>query len=168
MIFLLKQALQWFKNHLGLFKTIFLISVVVIIVSELINIGKTLSIVQLAETFATIPLWKTGLMLIVGLLSVAPMIGYDIILNRLLGQKFKKSYLFDTSWLINTINNVAGFGGFVSIGLRSELYGHKKDSKQLMQALSKIFLFLMAGLSIYSLISFFMVFFAPVAPFIKH
>ena len=167
MIFLLKQALQWFKNHLGLFKTIFLISVVVIIVSELINIGKTLSIAQLAETFATIPLWKTGVMLIVGLLSVAPMIGYDIILNRLLGQKLKKSYLFETSWLINTINNVAGFGGFVSIGLRSELYGHKKDSKQLMQALSKIFLFLMAGLSIYSLISFFMVFFAPVAPFIK-
>ncbi len=54
------------------------------------------------------------------------MIGYDIILNRLLGQKLKKSYLFETSWLINTINNVAGFGGFVSIGLRSELYGYKK------------------------------------------
>ncbi len=63
---------------------------VVIIVSELINIGKTLSIAQLAETFATIPLWKTGLMLIVGLLSVAPMIGYDIILNRMLGTKIKK------------------------------------------------------------------------------
>lgn len=62
---------------------------------------------------------------------------------------------------------MAGFGGFVSIGLRSELYGRKKDNKQLMQALSKIFLFLMAGLSVYSLVSFFMVFFTPVSPFIK-
>ncbi|MGX7172789.1 bifunctional lysylphosphatidylglycerol flippase/synthetase MprF [Enterococcus ratti] len=164
---MLKQTLQWVKNHLGLFKTIFLISVIVIIISELIRIGKTLSAEQLAATFETIPVWKTVLMLLIGLLSVLPMIGYDIILNQLLGQKPKKNYLFETSWLINTINNVAGFGGFVSIGLRSELYGHKKNSKQLMQALSKIFLFLMAGLSIYSLISFFMVFFTPVSPFIK-
>lgn len=164
---MLKQTLQWLKNHLSLFKTIFLISVVVIIISELIRIGKTLSVAQLAETFGTIPLWKTILMLLIGLLSVSPMIGYDIILNRLLDQKPPKRYLLETSWMINTINNVAGFGGFVSIGLRSELYGRKKDSKHLMQALSKIFLFLMAGLSIYSLLSFFMVVFTPVAPFIK-
>lgn len=164
---MIKQTVQWIKNHLGLFKMIFLISVIVIIVSELISIGKTLSVDQLAETFATIPLWKTGLMLLIGLVAVLPMIGYDIILNRLLGQKQKPQYLFETSWLINTINNIAGFGGFVSIGLRSELYGHKKESKQLMQALSKIFLFLMAGLSVYSLISFFMVLFSPVAPFLK-
>lgn len=164
---MLKQTLQWFKNHLGLFKTIFLISVVVIIVGELMSIGKTLSVAQLADTFATIPLWKTALMLLIGLLSVLPMIGYDIILNRLLGQKQKPLYLFETSWLINTINNIAGFGGFVSIGLRSELYGHKKEGKQVVQALSKVFLFLMAGLSIYSLLSFFLVLFTPVAPFLK-
>ena len=119
---MLKQTLQWLKNHLSLFKTIFLISVVVIIISELIRIGKTLSVAQLDETFGTIPLWKTILMLLIGLLSVSPMIGYDIILNRLLDQKPPKRYLLETSWMINTINNVAGFGGFVSIGLRSELY----------------------------------------------
>ena len=52
------------ENHLGLFKTIFLISVIVIIVGELMSIGKTLSIQQLGETFATIPIWKSGLMLL--------------------------------------------------------------------------------------------------------
>ncbi|ASZ08689.1 bifunctional lysylphosphatidylglycerol flippase/synthetase MprF [Enterococcus thailandicus] len=164
---MLKTALQWFKNHLGLFKTIFLISVVVIIFGELLSIGKTLSVDQLAQTFSDIPIWKTFLMFIIGLLCVAPMIGYDIILNRLLGQKLSWSYLLETSWLINSINNVAGFGGFVSIGLRSELYGQKKDGKKVMQALSKIFLFLMAGLSIYSLLSFLLVLFTPVTPFIK-
>ncbi len=166
-VYLLKQFLQWLKNHLGLFKTIFLISVVVIIIGQLMSIGKTLSIDQLTETFATIPLWKTGLMLVIGLVSVLPMIGYDIILNRLLDQKQNPRYLFETSWLINTINNIAGFGGFVSIGLRSELYGQKKESKQVIQALSKIFLFLMAGLSVYSLISFLLVIVTPVAPFLK-
>ncbi|WP_316378084.1 hypothetical protein, partial [Enterococcus faecium] len=46
------------------------------------------------------------------------------------------------------INNIAGFGGFVSVGLRSELYGQKKESRNVIQALSKVFLFLMAVLSI--------------------
>ncbi len=67
MIYLLKNTIQWLKNHLGLFKTIFLISVIVIIVGELMSIGKTLSIQQLGETFATIPVWKSGLMLLIGL-----------------------------------------------------------------------------------------------------
>ena len=60
MIFLLKQALQWFKNHLGLFKTIFLISVVVIIVSELINIGKTLSIAAISRNVSDNPTLEDG------------------------------------------------------------------------------------------------------------
>ena len=75
MIFLIKQTVQWIKNHLGLFKMIFLISVIVIIVSELISIGKTLSVDQLAETFATIPLLKTGLKLN-GLFSTKGMEAY--------------------------------------------------------------------------------------------
>ena len=69
--------------------------------------------------------------------------------------------------MINTINNIAGFGGFVSIGLRSELYGQRKDSKQVMQALSKVFFILMAGLSLYSLVSFLWSSLLPVAPFLK-
>ncbi|MGM9903055.1 bifunctional lysylphosphatidylglycerol flippase/synthetase MprF [Enterococcus hirae] len=162
-----KKTIQWFKNHLRLIKTVFLISVLVIIIGELMKIGTTLSAAQLAEVFSTIPIWKIGIMLIIGLLSVLPMIGYDLILNQLLNQKQKPLYLLETSWMINTINNIAGFGGFISIGLRSEVYGKRKSSRQVMQALSKIFLFLMAGLSIYSLISFLMVFFTSVSPFLK-
>lgn len=164
---MLNQTLQWLKNHLGLFKTIFLISVVVIIVSELMAIGKTLSAAQLATTLTTIPFWKTGTMLLIGLIAVLPMLGYDIILNQLLEQKQKPRYLFETSWLINTLNNIVGFGGFISIGLRSELYGQKKDSRRVIQALSKIFLFLLAGLSVYSLISLLLITLTPVAPFLK-
>lgn len=162
-----KPIIQWFKSHLRLIKTIFLISVLVIIIRELMTISTLLSADQLAQTFSTIPLWKIGVMFLIGLISILPMIGYDLIFNKLLNQKQKPLYLFETSWMINTINNIAGFGGFVSIGLRSELYGQRKDSKQVMQALSKVFLFLMAGLSLYSLVSFFMVFFTPVAPFLK-
>ncbi|MGC3561026.1 hypothetical protein, partial [Enterococcus faecium] len=78
--------------------------------------------------------------------------GYEIILNRKLEQKQNPRYLFETSWVINSINNIAGFGGFVCVGLRSELYGQKKESRNVFHALSKVFLFLMAGLSIYRLL----------------
>ncbi|MGM0124518.1 phosphatidylglycerol lysyltransferase [Enterococcus sp. AZ194] len=131
------------------------------------SIGKTISLQELRQAFSEIALWKVFLMLFIGLFSVLPMIGYDLILNRMLKQKQTKRYLFETSWVINTLNNIAGFGGFISIGLRSEFYGTQQQGKKVIQALSKIFLFLMAGLSIYSLLAYFIVLFGPVSSYLR-
>lgn len=155
----MKKMLQWIKDHVSYFKTIFIFSVVIIVFRELLSIGKTISFEQLAGIFQDLTIWKIGLMFLIGLIAVLPMIGYDIILNRILKQKQKKSFLLESSWMINTINNIAGFGGLVSIGLRSEFYGKEKDGKMVVRALSKILIFLMSGLSIYSLIAFFLVMF---------
>ena len=122
----MKTVFQWLKDRASFFKMIFMISVLLIVISEVLTISKTISFEQLGNVFQSIPVWKIFLMLVIGLVSVLPMIGYDVILNRILDQKPKPLYLFETSWLINTINNIAGFGGLVSIGLRSEFYG--KDS----------------------------------------
>lgn len=150
----MKKVIQWFKDHINFFKTVFIFSVIAIVIGELISISKTISFNQLSDTFQDIAFWKIILMLIIGLISVLPMIGYDVILNRILGQKQKKLFLFESSWMINTINNIAGFGGLISIGLRSEFYGKKKDGRKVAQSLTKILLFLMSGLSIYSLLAF--------------
>ncbi|MGX7148761.1 bifunctional lysylphosphatidylglycerol flippase/synthetase MprF [Enterococcus ureasiticus] len=155
----MKKMLQWIKDHLSYFKTIFIFSVVIIVFRELLSISKTISFEQLADIFQDIAIWKIGLMFLIGLIAVFPMIGYDVILNKILKQKPKKSFLIESSWMINTINNIAGFGGLVSIGLRSEFYGKEKDGKMVVRALSKILIFLMSGLSIYSLIAFFLVMF---------
>lgn len=155
----MKKMLQWIKDHVSYFKTIFIFSVVIIVFRELLSISKTISLNQLANSFQDIAIWKIGLMGLIGLISVTPMIGYDVILNKILKQKPKKTFLIKSSWMINTINNIAGFGGLISIGLRSEFYGKKKDGKTVIQALSKILIFLMSGLSIYSMIAFFLVMF---------
>lgn len=155
----MKTVFQWLKDRASFFKMIFMISVLLIVISEVLTISKTISFEQLGNVFQSIPVWKIFLMLVIGLVSVLPMIGYDVILNRILDQKPKPLYLFETSWLINTINNIAGFGGLVSIGLRSEFYGKETDGKKVVKALSKILLFLMAGLSIYSLLAFFLIIF---------
>ena len=142
------------KKALPIFKNIFLLSVVVIVVAQLSSLSKTVSVAQVQQLFLDIAWWKLLMMVVVGLIAVAPMIGYDIVLNQLLERKQEKTYLVSSSWFINTLNNLAGFGGLISIGLRSELYGKGVDSKKLVNALSKILLFLMSGLSIYSLFAF--------------
>ncbi|WP_086313016.1 phosphatidylglycerol lysyltransferase [Enterococcus sp. 7F3_DIV0205] len=155
----MKKMLQWIKEHVSYFKSIFIFSVVIIVFRELLSISKTISFEQLGNIFQDLALWKIVLMFLIGLVAVFPMIGYDVILNKILKQKPKKMFLIESSWMINTINNIAGFGGLVSIGLRSEFYGKEKDGKKVVQALSKILIFLMSGLSIYSLIAFFLVMF---------
>ena len=103
-----------------------MIAVAVIVLGELLSLSKTISVDQLTTLFSELAVWRVALMLLISLLCIAPMIGYDIILNRLLGQKLSARYLSETSWIINTMNNLVGFGGFISIGLRSEFYGKEK------------------------------------------
>ncbi|BAL62042.1 bifunctional lysylphosphatidylglycerol flippase/synthetase MprF [Melissococcus plutonius] len=153
----MKKFIEWIKAHSNYFKIFFVISVLIIVIAELFSLGKTISFPQLVIIFSDIPIWKIFVMFLIGLISVFPMIGYDVILNRLLRQKPKWFYLIETSWIINTINNIAGFGGLISIGLRSEFYGKETDGKQVVKSLSKILIFLMAGLSIYSLLACFLV-----------
>lgn len=59
-------------------------------------------------------------------MAVAPMIFYDSILNKELNQKQKLSYLLETSWTINSLNNMIGFAGLVDIGLRYSFYGDEE------------------------------------------
>lgn len=155
------------KSYESILKTIFLFAVIIIVVGELISISKTINIAQLKATLGDVPIYKVFLMFIIGLIAVLPMVGYDFTLNKMLNLNHKKSYIFEMSWLINTINNIAGFGGFISIGLRSEFFGKGQKGKDVASALSKILIFLMSGLSIYSLISFFLVTFTDINPYLK-
>ncbi|MDT2639426.1 bifunctional lysylphosphatidylglycerol flippase/synthetase MprF [Enterococcus dongliensis] len=156
---MVEKSITWFKAHLNKLKIVFLISVIIIVLFELSTIAKTISVEQLAIIFSKIKIGNILLMALIGSISVIPMIGYDLTLNTLLEQKPKKLYIFETSWLVNTLNNIAGFGGFISAGLRSEFYGKQIAGKKVVRALSKILVFTMSGLSIYALLSFFLVMF---------
>lgn len=153
----MEEAVLWVKKHSKIFKNIFLMAVVVIVAREVLSIGKTVSVEQLAQSVKEIAPYKIGLMALIGFVAVLPMTGYDFILNKMLNLNHKVGYILETSWLVNTINNLAGFGGLVSVGLRSEFYTKDRGGKEVLGALSKILLFLEAGLSLFGLLSFFMV-----------
>ena len=72
-------------------------------------------------------------------MAVAPMIFYDSILNKELNQKQKLSYLLETSWTINSLNNMIGFG-LVDIGLRYSFYGDEERPEKVCRAFLVSFL----------------------------
>ncbi|QBO35325.1 bifunctional lysylphosphatidylglycerol flippase/synthetase MprF [Periweissella cryptocerci] len=146
-----------FHKYSKWIESIFLIAVSVAVLVEIVSISKTISPSQLAVQFGDIPVWKIGAIIIAGLVAVSPMIGYDVLLNKSLGNKMTKAYLFESSWIINSINNLAGFGGLVSVGLRTEFYGKKVESKNFAATLTRLFMFIMSGLSLFSIVALIMV-----------
>ena len=62
----MKQIIHWIKTHTGLLKTLFVIAVSIIVVAQLLSIGKTISFEQLKQIFDEIPLWKLLLMMVIG------------------------------------------------------------------------------------------------------
>ena len=51
----MKQIIHWIKTHTGLLKTLFVIAVSIIVVAQLLSIGKTISFEQLKQIFDEIP-----------------------------------------------------------------------------------------------------------------
>ena len=99
----MKQIIHWIKTHKKKKKTLFVIAVSIIVVAQLLSIGKTISFEQLKQIFDEIPLWKLLLMMVIGLVSVTPMLNYDLTLNRILNLKVSKRELLESSWIVNTI-----------------------------------------------------------------
>lgn len=148
---------ELFHKYSKWIEGIFLLAVTVAVLVEIVSISKTISPSQLAIQFGDIPGWKIVAIILAGLVAVSPMIGYDVLLNKSLGNKETKLYLFESSWIINSINNLAGFGGLVSVGLRTEFYGKKVESKNFAATLTRLFMFIMSGLSLFSLAALLMV-----------
>ena len=101
------------------------------------------------------------LMILAGLLGVTPMLLYDWVTIRVLenkeNQNGKKEFLL-AAWVTNTINNLAGFGGVVGASLRAGFYGKQTNRKMVLATVSKVALFMLTGLSVWSFLTFIDVF----------
>lgn len=144
---------NFFKKNKKYFKFTFMLAVVFIALSQIAGILKQVQPDKISLIFERLSLLDLLLIVIVGMISVMPMLNYDRILNHLFGNDYPLGQLLKVSWLINTINNIAGFGGAVSIALRSQYYG-KENKENLLANISKVFFFALSGLSIYGLIGF--------------
>lgn len=138
-----------------LLKLIFFGSVLVFVVNQITHISRGMSWQEVFAVMAKQNRWSILLMILVGLMCVLPMLGYDYVTIRTLEnqgrEKLSRRDWFVSAWIINSINNLAGFGGVVGASLRSTFYGKGMDKKKVLASVSKVAIFMLSGLSILTL-----------------
>ena len=149
--------IERFKNfvekRLKFIKLLFVFSVLIFVVYEIGRIFKQIEWGKVQEGLENQSMITIAVMFFVGLIAVLPMIAYDFTVVKFLPGKYSVPYIFKSGWIVNTTTNVAGFGGVIGATLRANFYKKNASAKQIVYALSKIALFVLAGLSIYCWIS---------------
>ncbi len=149
---------QWFDRYATVLKLLFVVSVLIFVVREVGRILREVNGQQIRQSLASQSPQSLVLMLVLGFVSVLPMLGYDFAITELLPGKFTKRYIVKSGWVVNTYTNIAGFGGLLGGSLRALFYAKEASKKQILTAISKIALFLLSGLSVASAVSLVLIF----------
>ena len=149
----MRTILNGVKKWQRLIKLVLFLSIASLVIVEIIRLFKTISFDKIGAIFGELSPIKVIILALLGFMAVAPMVFYDKILNKELNQKQKLSYLLETSWTINSLNNMIGFAGLVDVSLRYSFYGDEERPEKSMQGISRVIPYFMSGFSLFALIS---------------
>lgn len=155
---LFRETGSFLKKHLTTLKVLFVLAVLVFVIFEVGRISQDLNGEQMRASLATQSPVSLLILLVVGLIAVTPMLTYDFVITELLPGHYKPAYVIKSGWIVNTFTNIAGFGGVLGASLRANFYHEKASQKQVLFAISKIAMFLLAGLSLWSMIGIVVIF----------
>ena len=130
---------------------LFILSVFILVVVEFKSLSKEISYDEVVAILGRLPFLNVMLMLVVGILAVVPMLNYDVIFNRLLENDLDKRTIYETSYTVNTMNNLIGFGGLINMGLRHYFYGRKKEKVEMVKVVVETYFYYLIGISVLSL-----------------
>ncbi|MCU6429929.1 bifunctional lysylphosphatidylglycerol flippase/synthetase MprF [Lacticaseibacillus paracasei] len=153
-----RETGSFLKKHLTTLKVLFVLAVLVFVIFEVGRISQDLNGEQMRASLATQSPVSLLILLVVGLIAVTPMLTYDFVITELLPGHYKPAYVIKSGWIVNTFTNIAGFGGLLGASLRANFYHEKASQKQVLFAISKIAMFLLAGLSLWSMIGIVVIF----------
>nr|WP_241865034.1 bifunctional lysylphosphatidylglycerol flippase/synthetase MprF [Lacticaseibacillus kribbianus] len=139
-------------------KVLFVLSVLVFAIVMLGRIGRELNGDAVRASLSTQSPWTLLAMAALGMIAVLPMLNYDFVITQMLPGDYKPLYVAKSGWIVNSFTNIAGFGGFLGASLRANFYHKHASNKEVLLAISKIALFLLAGLSLWSLIALALIF----------
>ena len=159
--------LNWVKKWQTLIKLVLFISIASLVIVEITRLFKTISFDKIEEILVGLSPLDIICLALFGFMAVAPMIFYDRILNKELHQKQTLSYLLETSWTINSLNNMIGFAGLVDVGLRYSFYGDEERPEKSMQGISRVIPYFMSGFSLFALIGLVFTLLFPISMGIK-
>ena len=133
---------DFYEKHATLLKMVFILSVLLFVFTEIGRIFHQLNWHQVGEALSD----QSPVVIIAMLI-------YDFVIVKFLPGDFSTGYIARSGWVTNTFTNVAGFGGLLGATLRANFYKDGASKKEILYAISKIALFLLAGLSIFCWIS---------------
>lgn len=142
-----------FSNFKGIFKKVFLLSVLILVIIEFRKISKEIKVEDVKYIFSTLSITTLLAMGIYGIFANIPASLYDFVLNKELENNYGKRYIGETGFCINNFNDLLGLGGFISIGLRSAFYGKGHEPTKLVKKIIELLVFLPCGLSFFSILS---------------
>ena len=163
----MKKFLIWFKKWQTLIKLVLFLSIVSLVIVEITRLFKTISFDKIEGILGELSPIKLICLVFFGFMAVAPMMIYDRILNKELNQKQKLSYLLETSWTINSLNNMIGFAGLMDVGLRYSFYGDEERPEKSMQGISCVIPYFMSGFSLFALLSLVFIIIFPISIGVK-
>lgn len=150
-----RQITDWVKKHSLLLRLLFFGSILIFVVNQVINIAHGMSWEEVGQTLEAQDRLSLVLMAVIGFVGVVPMLGYDYVTVRVLeadgGVKMPRREWAVSAWIVNTINNLAGFGGVVGASLRGNFYGKGIDKRKVLATVSKVALFMFTGLSLWAI-----------------
>lgn len=150
------KALDKLRKLLKWGKVIFFFAVIVIVGSEFKGLLAQTSLQGVSENLQALTWWQILAIMLIGFLTVVPCIGYDKLFLDTVDKKVSVSELLTTSYSINAIENLVGFGGLTSIVLRNSYYGDDdpENKERFMQACTNAVPFMISGLGVMSLLAF--------------
>ncbi|WP_456089495.1 bifunctional lysylphosphatidylglycerol flippase/synthetase MprF [Oribacterium parvum] len=155
----MNKLISFFKKWQNVLKSILFLSISILVLLELVKMGKTISPEAVKSILSGLSTFQIVSLLVLGILSVSPMMLYDFILCKELKKKISLGKLIESSWTINSLNNLIGFAGLVDVGLRYSYFTEEDKGEETMQGISKVMPYFMSGLSLYCLLSFGLLFF---------
>ena len=163
----MRTILNGVKKWQTLIKLVLFLSIVSLVIVEITRLFKTISFDKIEGILGELSPIKLICLVFFGFMAVAPMMIYDRILNKELNQKQKLSYLLETSWTINSLNNMIGFAGLVDVGLRYSFYGDEERPEKSMQGISRVIPYFMSGFSLFALLSLVFIIIFPISIGVK-
>jgi phosphatidylglycerol lysyltransferase len=155
---MIKRIRGFIDKRMTMIKLIFVFSVLIFVVRQLAKIIREVNGDQFKSVLASQSKSALLIMLVVGFISILPMLVYDYSIVQFLPTKFSPMYIVRSGWVVNTFTNLLGFGGLLGASLRAHFYGKDATRKQILYAISKVALFLISGLSLLCLVALIMIF----------
>ncbi len=149
---------KFVDKRMTVIKLIFVFSVLIFVVRQLAKIIREVNGEQFKNVLASQSKESLAIMLVIGFISIIPMLIYDFSIVKFLPTKFSPGYVVRSGWVVNTFTNLLGFGGLLGASLRAHFYGKGATRKQILYAISKVALFLVSGLSLLCFTALVMIF----------